>query len=41
MKTELALAPRWRLASSQGDGVNLSVIGKLRVAEKFDAFGVH
>lgn len=41
MKPEIELYDTTLRDGSQGEGINFSVIDKLRIAEKLDAFGVH
>src|SRR2546430_5917007 len=41
MKPEVEIYDTTLRDGSQGEGVNFSVMDKLRVAEKLDAFGVH
>src|SRR5437773_8292615 len=41
MKPEVELYDTTLRDGSQGEGINFSVIDKLRIAEKLDAFGVH
>src|SRR3954469_17049671 len=41
MKPEVELYDTTLRDGSQGEGVNFSVVDKLRIAEKLDAFGVH
>ena len=41
MKPEVELYDTTLRDGSQGEGINFSVIDKLRIAEKLDAFGFH
>jgi 2-isopropylmalate synthase len=41
MKPEVELYDTTLRDGSQGEGINFSVVDKLRIAEKLDAFGVH
>src|SRR6476659_9884927 len=41
MKSEVELYDTTLRDGSQGEGINFSVIDKLRIAEKLDSFGVH
>src|SRR5947208_2404090 len=41
MKPEVELYDTTLRDGSQGEGINFSVIDKLRIAEKLDAFGIH
>src|SRR6266404_4673380 len=41
MKPEVELYDTTLRDGSQGEGVNFSVMDKLRIAEKLDAFGIH
>jgi len=41
MKSEIEIYDTTLRDGSQGEGINFSVIDKLRIAEKLDAFGVH
>ncbi|HTL58307.1 MAG TPA: citramalate synthase [Candidatus Limnocylindrales bacterium] len=41
MKPEIEIYDTTLRDGSQGEGINFSVIDKLRIAEKLDAFGVH
>ena len=41
MKPEVEIYDTTLRDGSQGEGINFSVIDKLRIAEKLDAFGVH
>src|SRR5262245_35133661 len=41
MKPDVELYDTTLRDGSQGEGINFSVIDKLRIAEKLDAFGVH
>ncbi len=41
MKSEVELYDTTLRDGSQGEGVNFSVMDKLRIAEKLDAFGIH
>ena len=41
MKPEVELYDTTLRDGSQGEGINFSVMDKLRIAEKLDAFGVH
>src|SRR5213592_230240 len=41
MKPEVELYDTTLRDGSQGEGVNFSVMDKLRIAEKMDAFGIH
>src|SRR6185503_11336729 len=41
MKSEVELYDTTLRDGSQGEGINFSVIDKLRIAEKLDHFGVH
>src|SRR5437763_4932890 len=41
MKPEVELYDTTLRDGSQGEGINFSVIDKMRIAEKLDAFGVH
>src|SRR5581483_1211140 len=41
MKPEVEIYDTTLRDGSQGEGVNFSVVDKLRIAEKLDAFGVH
>ena len=41
MKPEVEIYDTTLRDGSQGEGVNFSVMDKLRIAEKLDAFGVH
>ena len=41
MKPEVEIYDTTLRDGSQGEGINFSVMDKLRIAEKLDAFGVH
>src|SRR6266404_3632757 len=41
MKPEVEIYDTTLRDGSQGEGINFSVIDKLRIAEKLDAFGIH
>src|SRR2546421_6328571 len=41
MKPEIELYDTTLRDGSQGEGINFSVMDKLRIAEKLDAFGIH
>src|SRR3954464_323385 len=41
MKPEIEIYDTTLRDGSQGEGVNFSVMDKLRIAEKLDAFGIH
>src|SRR5215831_8353826 len=41
MKPEVEIYDTTLRDGSQGEGINFSVIDKIRIAEKLDAFGVH
>ena len=41
MKPEVELYDTTLRDGSQGEGINFSVMDKLRIAEKLDAFGIH
>src|SRR6266705_6539042 len=41
MKPEIEIYDTTLRDGSQGEGINFSVMDKLRIAEKLDAFGVH
>src|SRR5271154_5116653 len=41
MKPEVEIYDTTLRDGSQGEGINFSVLDKLRIAEKLDAFGVH
>ena len=41
MKPEVELYDTTLRDGSQGEGINFSVMDKLRIAERLDAFGVH
>src|SRR5260370_12381707 len=41
MKPDVELYDTTLRDGSQGEGINFSVIDKLRIAEKLDAFGIH
>src|ERR1700759_455571 len=41
MKPDVELYDTTLRGGSQGEGINFSVMDKLRIAEKLDAFGVH
>ena len=41
MKPEVEIYDTTLRDGSQGEGVNFSVMDKLRIAEKLDAFGIH
>lgn len=41
MKTDVEIYDTTLRDGSQGEGINFSVLDKLRIAEKLDAFGVH
>ena len=41
MKPEVEIYDTTLRDGSQGEGINFSVVDKLRIAEKLDAFGVH
>src|ERR1041384_2217021 len=41
MKPEVELYDTTLRDGSQGEGINFSVVDKLRIAEKLDSFGIH
>src|SRR5216683_5043327 len=41
MKPEIEIYDTTLRDGTQGEGINLSVADKLRIAEKIDAFGIH
>ena len=41
MKPEVEIYDTTLRDGSQGEGINFSVMDKLRIAEKLDAFGIH
>src|SRR2546426_9955848 len=41
MKPEVELYDTTLRDGSQGEGINFSVVDKLRITEKLDAFGIH
>ena len=41
MKPEVEIYDTTLRDGSQGEGINFSVLDKLRIAEKLDAFGIH
>src|SRR6266536_5273723 len=41
MKPEIEIYDTTLRDGSQGEGINFSVLDKLRIAERLDAFGVH
>ena len=41
MKPEVEIYDTTLRDGSQGEGINFSVLDKLRIAEKLDSFGVH